>query len=465
MKTRLLLLLSVAILLTSNTVSATHINGGYISYKVDPQNPLKYSFKFTLFENDKSNADESTVEIGMGNLTTVRVPKTISIPYLNNTSIEIFEWEYTYAAPGNYVVSWKGINRNPGILNVTPPSDQLTFFVYTQVQPRLTPQNRHSIKTIIPAPLEAFTGEPFKMNMIAYDADGDKLTYELVPPQHIDQNSIPQNLPGYQFPVGLHINKFGELHWQNPTVKGENVIAVKVTEYKDNQAVGYTIVDMQLRVKDRVHEPIVKLLNKDRLTINYDGSVYAKPEQQLKLEFFVDKAPNSTNPLYAKQFSDLDTLDLATPEFAARDSANGLAVTLRLTPAISIARNQPYIIGLRGASEIETNPSSRNQFAYGWDFVNVYIGAQQPTSSGDLADNVRVQLYPNPASGKFIVEGDDLNNAQLKVFNSNGKHVFTSNLAAGRNLLKRPAQVAAGVYVFHIVKRGKIIKTGRLVLE
>ncbi|MBC5993151.1 T9SS type A sorting domain-containing protein [Pontibacter cellulosilyticus] len=464
MKTRLLLLLAVVILLASSTTFATHISGGYISYKVDPQNPLKYEFTLTIFENAASNADEVSVQISMGDLNQVTIVKTETIVYSHAYQILKFKWEHTYQQPGNYVVSWKGVNRNPNIVNVTQPSDQLSIFVYTEVQPRLNPLNRHSIKTIVPAPLEAFTGEPFKTNLIAYDADGDKLTYELVIPQHVNQNFIPQNLPGYQFPVGLHINKFGELQWQNPMAKGEYAIAVKITEYKENQPTGYVIVDMQLHVKDRVHEPIVKLLNKDRLTINYDGSVYAKPEQLLKLEFFVEKAPNSTNPVYAKQFSDLDTLDLATPDFAARDSANGLAVTLRLTPGISIARNQPYIIGLRGSTSTITSQMVHQ--VYGWDFVNVYIGAQQPTSiRGDLPEQANLLVYPNPSTNKLVIEGDNLQGGQLKVFNRNGQQAFSYTLKEGSNTIKRPSHVPAGVYVYYIYKNGKAIKAGKLVLE
>ena len=464
MKIRLLLLLAVTILLASNTVSATHINGGYISYKVDPQNPLKYKFTLTLFGDSQSQAEDPTVQLKMGDLQQATVPRLKVIYYLDRTRISLYEWEHTYQQPGNYVVSWKGVNRNPNILNVTPPSDQLNFYVQTQVQPKFTTQNRHSIKSIVPAPLEAFVGEPFKMNMIAYDGDGDKLTYELVPPQYVDQNSVPQNLPGYQFPVGLYIDKFGELHWQNPTVKGEYAIAVKITEYKDNQPVGYVIADMQLSVKDRVHQPIVKLLNKDRLTINYDGSVYAKPEQQLKLEFFVAKAPNSINPVYAKLFSDLDTLDLATPEFAARDSANGLAVTLRLTPATNIARNQPYIIGLRGASLIDSNPNSLNRFVYGWDFVNLYIGAQQPTSAGDFPEQIKLYVYPNPASDKIFIEGIEHTNAELQIWNVMGQQVATMSLTPGKNMIKRPSHLAAGTYTYQVTGNGKKIKAGKLYL-
>ncbi|MEJ8802904.1 T9SS type A sorting domain-containing protein [Pontibacter sp. H249] len=470
MKTRLLLLLAVAILLASNSVSATHINGAYFSYKVDPQNPLKYKFKFTLFSDDHSNADDPVVQIGMGDLTQVTVPNTKKISYLNSNSIEIFEWEYTYAAPGNYMVYWIGINRNPSLINAGHPSDQMTQFIYSQVKVGQTSVNYNSAEIIVPAPLEAFVGEPFKMNMIAYDADGDRLTYELVPPKYTDENFVPQNLPGYHVPAGLYIDKFGELHWQTPPKIGpdsfdEYAIAVKITEYKGDQPVGYTIVDLSIRVRERQNYPIVKLLNRDKLTVNYDGSVYARQEQTLKLEFFVEKTANSTFPVYAKQFSDLDTLDLATPEFAARDSANGLAITLRLIPTINIIRNEPYIIGLRGASRINMNPSARNQFAYGWDFVNVYIGAQQPTSSGDLTDKISLYVYPNPAADKLILEGDKLHGSQLKIYNGNGQQIFTSELKAGKNTIVRPARVPAGMYVYHIVYAGQVLKAGKLVLE
>lgn len=460
MKTRHLLLLLAAFLALPLLSQATHIKGAYISYKADPQNPLKCNFTFTISSNDLSTVDDPVVIVGMGDGNKLTIPRTKHVPLQNGHSLDIYETEYTYAAPGDYVVYWNG-TMNPNIINIPQPSEQISRFVYTQVQVRLTPHNPNSVKTILHAPLEAFTGEPFKMNTIAYEADGHRLVYELVPSKHMVQNAIPLDIPGYQFPAGLYINKFGELHWQNPTVKGEYAISIKITEYKGQQPVGYSVIDLNINVRESRETPKVTLVNKDRLTLNYDGSVYAAPGKLLKLEFYAEKAAGG-NPLEkVNQYSDLDTLDLLEPALTVRDSANGFAATVTFTPTIAVARNQAYSIGLRAASLANVNTFQR--FAYGWDFVNVYIGTQQPTSSGDLIDNTRIQVYPNPAAGRFVVEGDDLRNAEFKLYNSNGQQVLRKQLNAGSNVLSRPAELAGGVYVFYILSEGSVVKTGKIV--
>ncbi|WP_242927735.1 T9SS type A sorting domain-containing protein [Pontibacter vulgaris] len=469
MKIKLLLPVLGLLLFLPLLSNATHYNGGYISYTVDPKNPLTYNFTFTLFNNDLSTADDPVVKINMGNFNEVIVPRTKVIRYLNYNSIEVFEWQFTYQQPGDYLVYWIGINRNPNIINTMDTSDQLTQFIQTRIQARLTNPNINSVKTIVPAPLEAFTGEPFKMNMITYDADGDRLTYELVPSQYW-KDASPQNLPGYFVPEGLTINNAGELTWQNPTTKGEYALSIKITEYnKDEKLMGYTIVDMNLFVKDRQQHPKVSLVNENRLRYNQDGSVLATPDQKLKLEFYVQKAPNSTKPIKVKQFSDLDTLDLLTPSMATRDSAGGFAVTVTLTPNAAMLPNYLYTLGLRGGAAVN-NEYAEHQLDYSWDFVSLSIGEPKiiqpsPTSSGDLPENAPPQLYPNPVRGQeFVVEALNVPSI-LILYTSEGKTVHRVQLEQGKNKVRRHASLAPGLYTYRIIGKGSKAKSGKIILQ
>ncbi len=474
MKIKLLLLSLGLLLLLPLLSNATHINGGYISYTVDPKNPLTYNFTFTLFKDNASTADEPATILNMGNFNEVFVPRSKVIHYLNGNSLHVYEWQFTYQQPGDYLVYWTGINRNPNIINTTGNSDQLTQFIQTRIQARLNNPNINSVKTIVPAPLEAFTGEPFKMNLLAYDADGDRLTYELVPSQYL-KDSSPQDLPGYFIPEGLTINDAGELTWQNPTTKGEYALSIKITEYnKDEKLVGYTIVDVNLFVRDRALQPKVSLVNKDRLGYNQDGSVLATPDQKLKLEFYVQKAPNSTEPLRIRQFSDLDTLNLASPSLAVRDTADGFAATVTLTPNAAMLPNYLYTIGLRGGAVVgEIIPYEGGKiytFDYGWDFVSLSIGEPKivqpsPTSSGDLPENAPPQLYPNPVSGQeFVVEA--LNGpSTLILYTSEGKVVHQVQLEPGKNKIIKPSKLSPGLYTYRIIGKGSTGKSGKIILQ
>ncbi|MDX5483127.1 MAG: T9SS type A sorting domain-containing protein [Hymenobacteraceae bacterium] len=463
MKTRPLLPL-LFLLFMPLLVSATHINGGYISYTVNPQNPLRYNFRFTMFHNDRSTADDPVVQVSMGDGTTASVVRKEQLDYGNYASIGIYEWEHSYAQQGTYTVSWSGSNRNPGIVNIPGNSDQKSYHVHTQVQARWTNVNSHSVRTIVPAPVEALVGEPFSMNLIAYDGDGDRLTYELLPTAYTNPEGVPGPIPGYQFPAGLTISKFGELRWQNPTVKGPYAISVKITEHRGEQPVGYTIVDLQLDVVERTDQPQLTLVNSNRLTVNYDGSTLARPGVPLKLEYYLEQPAGNSSPLQAVPFSDLDTLGLASPALAVRDTTNGLAVTLTFTPGPDLIREEAYIMGLRGMVLKSQGPST-TQFSYDWDFAYVVVGEQQPTSVPDEKGNLRLVAYPNPVTDWFTLEAPALPDLQLQLYSINGQQVTSFKLSAGKNTIKRPTGLAAGVYTYRLFSKKDVIKTVRLVLQ
>lgn len=377
MKARLILSV-LALLLLPLFANATHIAGGYISYTVDPQNPRTYHFTQTIYTNSASSAEDPLIYVSMGDGNTVEVPRKEIRAYSIQYDVEVFTWIYTYATAGGYIVSWTSRNRNLNQLNIPPPSDQKSYYIYTNIKINPLLVNGNGVKLASTPLFVAYTGEETRHNLVAYDADGDKLTYDLVIPKEGTEDGGGTNIPGYAFPEGLTVDKFGELRWRAPVLKGEYALAVKITEHRNGQPIGYTVVDFDVNVVDRAQQPALTLLNQERLTINYDGSILARPNQPLKLEYFLRNAAGANFPLHTRQFSDLDTLDLASPSVVMRDSAGGQAVTF--TPTADLVRQEPYIIGMRGHAGIEieyVQGEYIQPYYFDWSYAYLIVGEQQ----------------------------------------------------------------------------------------
>ena len=178
------LLCAIALLLAPVLVQATHLYSGYISYTTDPQNPRKLDFVFTLYTKIASAADDPFAFIHMGDGHDVRVERKSVTRYSAHYDKEIFTWSHTYSAPGNYTVHWTGENRNGGIINMPAPTDLLTFKIATLVKVGSATQNLHGAKLAGVPITEAYAGEPWTFNFLAYDEDGDYLVYDLVTPKY-----------------------------------------------------------------------------------------------------------------------------------------------------------------------------------------------------------------------------------------------------------------------------------------
>ncbi|MBC5994574.1 gliding motility-associated C-terminal domain-containing protein [Pontibacter sp. SD6] len=233
-----------------------------------------------IYTDTPSNAEDPTVQISMGDGNTITVPRVgpetpVGDPS-DQVTLALYRWEYTFGSPGTYKVSWTGINRNPSILNIAPPSDQVTFFISTTVNINpLRGFNSTPVLTVAPVDLAA-VGRVYVHNPGAYDADGDSLAFKLrVPQQRGGINAEPTNVPGYVLPslygggcsrasgTGTSFLTIdvvtGQLTWDSPCVKGEYNVAFVVEEWRvsANGAVkiGEVVRDMQIIVKETPNRP------------------------------------------------------------------------------------------------------------------------------------------------------------------------------------------------------------------
>ncbi|WP_439881962.1 gliding motility-associated C-terminal domain-containing protein [Pontibacter sp. MBLB2868] len=270
---------------------ATHIRAGDIVARRDTTpnpNPFRFFFTMKIYTDRASQADDPTVQIQTGDGNTLTVPKfshsEVGDP-ADLVDLEVYKWEYTYPAAGEYTTSWTGINRNPNILNVTPPSDQLTFYIATTININpLRGFNSTPVLTVAPVDLAA-VGRVFVHNPGAFDADGDSLAFKLrVPLQRSAPTGAVGPVPGYVLPslrfagascttssgngaafLTLDITN-GQLVWDSPCVKGEYNIAFVVEEWRVSDVgavkLGEVIRDMQIIVKETPNRP-PKLTPKD----------------------------------------------------------------------------------------------------------------------------------------------------------------------------------------------------------
>lgn len=276
-------LLCVLILLLGcfTEAQATHIRAGDITAQRDTTpnpNPRRFFFTMIIYMNTGATADHARVSMAMGDGTVIEVDRLTGadgIPIGNQTDKNIYKWEYTYGADGTYTISWNGVNRNEGIQNIAPPSDQVSFVISTTININaLRGFNSTPVLTVAPIDVAA-VGRVFVHNPGAYDRDGDSLAFKLRVPQQLDAaTGRIIDVPGYTLPsrtfncqtedgsgpayLTLDINT-GQLVWNAPCRKGEYNVAFVVEEWRvsANGAVklGEVVRDMQIIVKETENHP------------------------------------------------------------------------------------------------------------------------------------------------------------------------------------------------------------------
>jgi hypothetical protein len=162
--------------------------------------------------------------------------------------LSIFSIIHTYAGAGSYVVSSADPNRSGGVHNI-PNSDQVPFVIQSLIIINSAGINSSPVLTNPPIYL-ANRQTCFYFNPCAFDADGDSLSYEIV----------PCLAPGYFDPESGNNGTFtinpvsGMLSWCFPQFSGIYNLAIRVKEWRKTdcggpyQLNGYVTRDMQVIV-------------------------------------------------------------------------------------------------------------------------------------------------------------------------------------------------------------------------
>ncbi|MBT6028990.1 MAG: T9SS type B sorting domain-containing protein [Crocinitomicaceae bacterium] len=243
-------------LFTPILTMATHNRGGEITYT--HLFGTTYEFTITTCTKTSSPADRPELEIqfGDGDLDTVERLSISLIPGYDAQK-NIYVITHTYVGSGTFQICVSDPNRNGGIINIggSLDSDNVAFSIQSQlvISPFLGAPNNSVTFGDCPCPEYACVNFAYCYNPEAIDSDGDSLGYELVVP--LDDNCAPLFLGvNYTYPNTLgggaiSLNPAtGDFCWNNPGLVGEFNIAIKITEYRNGNAIGYVIRDIQITV-------------------------------------------------------------------------------------------------------------------------------------------------------------------------------------------------------------------------
>lgn len=216
-------------------------------------------YRVTIITHTKTSAPadrpELVLEWGDGVIDTLPRVSITPIPGADAQRNE-YVGEHRYSGPGVYTLQMDDQNRNGGVLNV-PNSIGQSFCIKTQLVIGAATGNNCSVRFLKPPLQDACINQPWIHNPVAFDPDGDSLSYE--PAVCLGLECVP--IQGYSFPTpNYSIDPItGTISWLNPTVAGEYNIAFIVREWRRvngvMQQVGWVMRDMQITVRPCSNQP------------------------------------------------------------------------------------------------------------------------------------------------------------------------------------------------------------------
>lgn len=254
--------LIVLLFFNSILVFATHERAAEITYRKISNNSLEYEIKLITYTYTPSLADRPQLEIVWGDGTSSMVQRTSKINLPSNVTRNEYITTHTFPGDGSYKISMEDPNRNFGVINI-PNSVNIPIYVETLliISPFINPKNNSPV--LLNPPLDVgCVGVPFVHNPVAYDPDGDSLSYKLVK----CRGTQGLEIPGYSYPQASNsfsINPItGDLIWDSPVIQGEYNVAILIEEWRNGVRIGYVTRDMQIIIAAcSNHPPIINQIN------------------------------------------------------------------------------------------------------------------------------------------------------------------------------------------------------------
>jgi len=262
MSRRLILHLLLLVLLSPFSapvmVFATHQRAAEITFRHLSDNMYEITLISYTFTPSPANAYRDYLTINWGDGTFSEIPR-IEITYLpDDITYNKYQITHDFPGPSTYTISCEDPNRNGGILNI-PNSINTPLFIYSElmISPFIGGADNSPV-LLIPPVDNGCVNQIFYHNPGAYDADGDSLSYRLVP----CRGALGQIIPGYTYPQAsnsLTLNPVtGDLIWDSPVQQGEYNIAILIEEWRNGFKIGSVLRDMQINiVACNNHPPVI----------------------------------------------------------------------------------------------------------------------------------------------------------------------------------------------------------------
>tara|TARA_R110002050_G_scaffold300722_2_gene471943 strand:+ start:88963 stop:90399 length:1437 start_codon:yes stop_codon:yes gene_type:complete len=457
---------------------ATHNLGGYIGYK--NISGLTYEITVTTYtENSSVTADRCELIVDFGDGTNETVPRTNGTTcsltpscahcgdVINDYKLNKYVVTHTFPSYRVYSITMIDPNRSAGIINLTN-SIQTPFTIKTDIE--ISQGEPNSSPIIIESPNITVSGmDTVRIDLSAFDLDGDVLTYELVIP--LDENS--NSVSGYSFPSNVGIDPVnGEFKLANPSISGKYVFAVKISECRNGLSLGFEIMEFTVMVSQPPSEG--KFLAIPAWQKDYLGRNVLNVSPNDTIDFDVNyQNTRATIGQDIKSYSEIFANgNNGTFTYLSSDSRN-VSYNLHWVPTNLDARCAPYVITFRGKSDYGNGAFSKDLT------VMVFVKDQSTVGCGSVCGGilsvnnevvdkgVSVSIAPNPIQNESVIQinSDKTNqNYSFHVYNLLGEKVRMINVQNQSKFTFSKGSLAAGVYVYELSDGVSILANGKLVL-
>lgn len=304
--------------------------------------------------------------------------------------LNIYKGTHTFPGPGIYNLIVEDPNRNAGVLNI-PGSVDVPFCITSMLI--IDPQAGHNNSPILLAPAieNACINRRWEHNPGAFDADGDSLTFDLIPCAGF--NCLP--IEGFVQPNEVE-GESGEFYvepttgtvvWDVPNQAGEYNMALRIREWRQVEGqwimVGQVVRDMQINVVICSNDPPVVEVPADTCIL-----------QGETLEFEVTASdPNGDAVTVSVVGGPVDELDPAANFWWSNAQATGF---FSWTPGCDAVREAPYQLVFKATDSDATSLSDV-------ETVNVKVIARpvQSTTAVPIGNAVDVDWSVHPCADNY----------------------------------------------------------------
>lgn len=237
-------------------LKATHYRAGEITYQI--VNGKTYQFTFVTYTDPRKPANDNTrvLRVNWGDGASEDIPRTKAVVINSTVQQNTYVYQHSYSTDGVYLVNFADPNRVENIRNINGGvSVEIPFYVEAVLRINNSIGSNESPIMYVPPIDEGCIGFTYVHNPGAYDADGDSIAYQLIPPFQAENTPVP-NYVDPMFSDSFSLNPTtGQVTWQKPQIPGIYNIAIRINEYRNNRLVGYIVRDMQIEIKNCPNAP------------------------------------------------------------------------------------------------------------------------------------------------------------------------------------------------------------------
>ena len=448
--------------LLSLQLAASHLLGGYISYRLVDGSLYEITVHLLTDQAVEIPAGDGVLDFGDGTSMANDFDVTIE-EIADGVELVTFSVFHRYSqVVTTFDISYFEPNYNAGINNMEL-SEGTPFFISARIVNDISTGVNQSPVLKLFSPQQGLAGVIQRINAAAFDQDGDSLSYELIVPRQEQDRQIP----GYSHPndttlytnynTGNQANDgppvysispvSGEITWDAPELLGQYAIAYKIIQWREIMGVWQNIGENEVVLINSISDAL------STVSITAPTSQCYNDEPGIEGRFVVEGITDPSFPI--RVFSDLDGVlinnqPVEAGEILSFDTDETRVLEVIAPPGMDLETGRPY----RVIVTIETGPKTVTST---WTFAT-----NCDRLPGDIAPPLIIReetcselvVYPNPSSGEIVEICVPTNTDRLRhvrIIDTTGKVMFEQNITLSTSILQLDTGVyPSGLYILQV---------------